>query len=184
MIGLLFSRSKFDDWMATTGPNQECLDRLVLTCFRKVETGNPTTTQGRMPPLSPSQLPLLGTTRGHPCWQWHRIGSGWSPVWSLPLAPLQCDLGFFPNSRGNKAAANLRPTLQPLLIDIQLSFKMDASVTLIEPLMLAEEKTPMFGSQLGTSQLESSIHYSRWKLIMVLEQSDSELIVSTLDTEL
>ena len=61
---------------------------------------------------------------------------------------------------------------------------MDASVTLIEPLMLAEEKTPMFGSQLGTSQLESSIHYSRWKLIMVLEQSDSELIVSTLDTEL
>ena len=27
--------------------------------------------------------------------------------------PLWCDLGFFPNSRGNKAAANLRPMLFP-----------------------------------------------------------------------
>ena len=26
-----------------------------------------------------------------------------------PVAPLWCDLGFVPNSRGNKAAANLRP---------------------------------------------------------------------------
>ena len=32
-------------------------------------------------------------------------------VWTLPVAPLWCDLGFFPNSRGNKAAANLRPTI-------------------------------------------------------------------------
>ena len=30
-------------------------------------------------------------------------------VRTLPVAPLWCDLGFFPNSRGNKAAANLRP---------------------------------------------------------------------------
>ena len=44
-----------------------------------------------------------------PSWQWHRTGSRWSPVWTLPVAPLWCDLGFFPNSRGNKAAANLRP---------------------------------------------------------------------------
>ena len=28
---------------------------------------------------------------------------------TLPVAPLWCDLGFFPTSRGNKAAANLRP---------------------------------------------------------------------------
>ena len=45
-----------------------------------------------------------------PSWQWHRIGSSWSPVRTLPVAPLWCDLGFVQNSRGNKAAANLRPT--------------------------------------------------------------------------
>ena len=45
-----------------------------------------------------------------PSWQWHRAGSRWSPVRTLPVAPLWCDLGFVPNSRGNKAAANLRPT--------------------------------------------------------------------------
>ena len=44
-----------------------------------------------------------------PSWQWHRAGSRWSPVRTLPVAPLWCDLGFVPNSRGNKAAANLRP---------------------------------------------------------------------------
>ena len=44
-----------------------------------------------------------------PSWQWHRSGSSWSPVQTLPVAPLWCDLEFFPNSRGNKAAANLRP---------------------------------------------------------------------------
>ena len=43
-------------------------------------------------------------------WQWHRTGSSWSPVRTLPVAPLWCDLGFVPNSRGNKAAANLRPS--------------------------------------------------------------------------
>ena len=31
-------------------------------------------------------------------------------VRTLPMAPLWCDLGFFPSSCGNKAAANLRPT--------------------------------------------------------------------------
>ena len=45
-----------------------------------------------------------------PSWQWHRTGSRWFPVRTLPVAPLWCDLGFFPNSRGNNAAANLRPT--------------------------------------------------------------------------
>ena len=43
-------------------------------------------------------------------WQWHRSGSCWSPVQTLPVAPSCCDLGFFPNSCGNKAAANLQPT--------------------------------------------------------------------------
>ena len=48
-----------------------------------------------------------------PDWQWHRTGSRWSPIRTLPVAPLWCDLGFSPNSRGNKAAANLRvrPTI-------------------------------------------------------------------------
>ena len=38
----------------------------------------------------------------------NRTGSRWSPVQTLPAAPLWCDLVltvFFPNSRGNKAAA-------------------------------------------------------------------------------
>ena len=47
-----------------------------------------------------------------PCWQWHRTGSSWSSVLTLLVAPLWCDLVFFPNSRGNKAAANLRPKYQ------------------------------------------------------------------------
>ena len=44
-------------------------------------------------------------------WQWHRTGSSWSPVpvRTLSVAPLWCDLGFVPNSRGNNAAANLSP---------------------------------------------------------------------------
>ena len=44
-----------------------------------------------------------------PSWQWHRTGNRWYPVRTLPVAPLWCDLGFVPNSRGNKAAANVRP---------------------------------------------------------------------------
>ena len=44
-----------------------------------------------------------------PSWQWHRTGSSWSPVQTLPVVPLWCDLGIFQNSRGNEAAANLRP---------------------------------------------------------------------------
>ena len=34
----------------------------------------------------------------------------YTPVRSLPVEPLWCDLGFFLNSRGNKAVTNLRPT--------------------------------------------------------------------------
>ena len=45
-----------------------------------------------------------------PSWQWHSTGSHWSPVWTLLVVTLWCDLGFFPNSRGNKAAENLQPT--------------------------------------------------------------------------
>ena len=52
-----------------------------------------------------------------PSWQWHRTGSRWSPVRTLPVAPLWCDLGFFPNSRNNKAAAILRPRLNSNLND-------------------------------------------------------------------
>ena len=44
-----------------------------------------------------------------PSGQWHRTGSSWSPVWTLPVAPLCCDLGFVQNSCGNKDAANLCP---------------------------------------------------------------------------
>ena len=44
-----------------------------------------------------------------PSWQWHRTGSRWSPVRTLPVAPLWCDLGFVQKSRGYKAAANLCP---------------------------------------------------------------------------
>ena len=44
-----------------------------------------------------------------PSWQWHRIGSSWSPVWTLLVVPLWCDLGFVAKSCGNKAAANLLP---------------------------------------------------------------------------
>ena len=39
-----------------------------------------------------------------------QLGNGLSnrsPLRTLPAAPLRCDLGFVPNSRGNKAAANL-----------------------------------------------------------------------------
>ena len=57
------------------------------------------------------------THTGMPCpsWQWHRTGSSWFQFRTLPVAPLWCDLGFFegPNSRGNKAAANLRPPPPP-----------------------------------------------------------------------
>ena len=48
-----------------------------------------------------------------PSWKWHITGSLWSPVRTLQVAPLWCDLGFFPNSRGNKAAQNLCPITSP-----------------------------------------------------------------------
>ena len=52
-------------------------------------------------------LNLLGMSC--PRWQWHRTGSSWFPVWTLQVAPLWCDLGFFLNSSGNKAVLNLHP---------------------------------------------------------------------------
>ena len=54
-----------------------------------------------------------------PSWQWHRTGSSWSPVRTLPVAPLWCDLGFVPNSRGNNAAANLRPVYMHYIYNMQ-----------------------------------------------------------------
>ena len=60
--------------------------------------------------LHPGRSPVRPLWRDVcPNWQWHRTGSRWFPVRTLPVAPLWCDLGFVPNSRGNKAAANLRP---------------------------------------------------------------------------
>ena len=47
-----------------------------------------------------------------PSWQWHRTGSCWFPVQTLPVALLWCDLGFVPNSGGNKTAENLSPAVQ------------------------------------------------------------------------
>ena len=44
-----------------------------------------------------------------PSWQWHRTGHSWSPVQTLPAAPLWCDLGLVQNSCDKKAAANLCP---------------------------------------------------------------------------
>ena len=44
-----------------------------------------------------------------PSWQWHRTGSRWSPVRTLPVAPLWCDLEFVPNSRGNKSCGEPSP---------------------------------------------------------------------------
>ena len=52
-----------------------------------------------------------------PSWQWHKTGSSWFAVRTLPVAPLWCDLGLVPNSRGNKAAANLRPTNFEITLD-------------------------------------------------------------------
>ena len=40
---------------------------------------------------------------------WHRTGSRWSPVRTLPVTPLWCDLGFFPNSRGIKSCGDPPP---------------------------------------------------------------------------
>ena len=63
--------------------------------------------------LYPAFYVIIHNVKGMSCpsWQWHRTGSSWSPVRTLPVAPLWCDLGFVPNSRGNKAAANLRPKM-------------------------------------------------------------------------
>ena len=66
------------------------------------------TTNGFVNPFYRSDVRQQGMSC--PSWQWHRTGSRWSPVRTLSVAPLWCDLGFVPNSRGNKAAANLRPT--------------------------------------------------------------------------
>ena len=46
-----------------------------------------------------------------PSWQWHRAGYSWSPVRTLPVALLWCNLGLrslLLNSRGNKAVATPR----------------------------------------------------------------------------
>ena len=53
--------------------------------------------------------------------------SRWSPVRPLPVAPLWCDLGFVPNSRGNIAAENLRPNMNYLIM--QLDFDIYIHVT-------------------------------------------------------
>ena len=75
--------------------------------------------------LNPYCLSII-TGMSCPSWQWHRTGSRWSPVRTLLVAPLWCDLGFVPNSRGNKAAANLRPAseVSPLPVNsVELEIK-------------------------------------------------------------
>ena len=69
-------------------------------------------------------------------WQWHRTGSRWSPVRTLPVAPLWCDLGFVPNSRGNKAAANLRPKNNTSFYNILIKYNYNKSETIIRTRML------------------------------------------------
>ena len=55
----------------------------------------------RYPFLSPfpipflSPLPILFLAMSCPSWQRHRAGYRWSPVWTLPVAPLWCDLGLW-----------------------------------------------------------------------------------------
>ena len=61
-------------------------------------------TPNRFPKVLPTKKILEMSC---PSWQWHRTGSRWSPVRTLLVAPLWCDLGYVPNSRGNKAAANI-----------------------------------------------------------------------------
>ena len=68
---------------------------------------------GLVLPRIPKPTPVLYSVitnlfLGHVCigmsclsWQWHRTGSRWFPVRTLPVAPFWCDLGFVPNSRGN-----------------------------------------------------------------------------------
>ena len=60
-----------------------------------------------------------------PSCQWHRTGSSWFPVRTLPVAPLWYDLGFFPNSHGNKAVANLLPIVSSIA---QLTFAVRANM--------------------------------------------------------
>ena len=45
----------------------------------------------------------------------------WSPVRTLPVAPLWCDRGFVPNSLGDKAAANLRPKYSKIAASRQMN---------------------------------------------------------------
>ena len=51
-------------------------------------------------------------------------------VRTLPVALLWCDLGFFPDSRGNKAAANLCPTQENLWLHICSTQNWDNSIIL------------------------------------------------------
>ena len=40
---------------------------------------------------------LMASSYGMSCpsWQWHRAGYSWSPIRTLPVAPLWCDLGLW-----------------------------------------------------------------------------------------
>ena len=60
-----------------------------------------------------------------PSWQWHRTGSRWSPVRTLPLAPLWRDLGFVPYSRDDKASAT-QNLLRPPPYEVTQSFYLSA----------------------------------------------------------
>ena len=83
------------------------LSHLLLKIIIYCVTDQPAITSSRLSALN-FKFSVLGMSC--PSWQWHRTGSCWSPVQTLPVAPLWCDLGLVQNSCGNKAVANLSPT--------------------------------------------------------------------------
>ena len=59
--------------------------------------------------LSSEKLELQWSGMSCPSWQWHRTGCHRSPIRTLPVAPLWCDLGFCSRTVVViKLAANLR----------------------------------------------------------------------------
>ena len=100
-----------------------------------------------------------------PSWQWHRTGSRWFPVRTLPVAPLWCGLGFVPNSQGNKAAAMV----------IKLSFYKVISASSCERNSSAHGRTihSKIRNRLDPATTEKPVHvYSNIKLVASNRDAD------------
>ena len=95
-----------------------------------------------------------------------RAGSRWSPVRTLPVAPLWCDLGFVPNSRGNKAAANLRPPPSGCQAIVLTDLPVSGSKGGLGPARLRARGPPSSWSFAGLADSESS-RPSRPKVVIV-----------------